>query len=247
VLAVISDIHANLDALLAVLADVDAQGASEVICLGDVVGFGGACPRECVDLLTSRAAVCLRGDLDERLVSGDASTLAAPARRALEWEREELDRDGHGQRRRAWLAALPLRHTRGPDLFVHGSPRDPLHEYLLGLDIVSDPAVYDEVFTAFERLLFVGHTHIAGAIRGDRRLIRAAALGHRLPLAVPSIVNVGSVGRPFDRDPRACYALLADDAVTWRRVAYDVERAIARLAGTPHEDGFNPSRLRRGV
>lgn len=238
--AVISDIHSNLEALTAVLADLDALGVKDVRCLGDIVGYGPS-PLECVDLVMARASVVVRGNHDEALVHG-AYGFHLRAQEAIDWTRDQLKPgffSGPAVRRRwDWLAALPVRHEDGPDVLVHGSPRDPTQEYLMASEVAFGPTEkYEEVFAQVERLLFVGHTHLPGIITSDYEAKTPADLGGALRVSDlagrRAIVNVGSVGQPRDKDPRACYTLVDGDVVTWRRVAYDAARTVERVKGTP--------------
>lgn len=238
--AVISDIHSNLEALEAVIADIDALGIKDVRCLGDVVGYGPS-PLECVDLVMARAQVIVRGNHDEALVHG-AYGFHLRAQEAIDWTRDQLKPgffSGPAVRKRwDWLTQLPLRHDDGPDLFLHGSPRDPTQEYLLASEIAFGPnEKYEEVFAEFERLLFAGHTHLPGVITQDYAAKTAAELGGELKLSdlqgTKVIVNVGSVGQPRDRDPRACYVVVDGDTIRWRRIDYAVERTAERVRETP--------------
>lgn len=242
--AVISDLHANLPALEAVFADLDAEGAEEVVCLGDVVGYGPF-PGECLRLVRQRAKVTLLGNHDEALLSGPLS-FSKMAHEVVEWTRTQLPREEPElEELWAFMAELPLIWERGPDLFVHGSPSEPTQEYLLPNDDMNS-AKYDDVFEGFQRLCFVGHTHLPCVMTPDRRVRRAKALGNEYKLdAEQAVINVGSVGQPRDRDPRACYVLVDDDLVRWRRVAYDVDATVARLAAVGLPDALG-QRLRDG-
>lgn len=242
--ALISDLHANLAALEAVLSDLDAHGVREVFCLGDVVGYGpDAVP--CTDLVMSRAAWCVKGNHEEALIHG-AYGFHLRAKEAIDFHRDQL-RPGffsgpHVRARWDWLAGLPVRMERGPDLFLHGSPRDPTQEYLLHHEVALGPSEkYEEVFASFERLLFVGHTHQPGLITSDYEARTPAQLEGVARLSDlrgrKAIVNVGSVGQPRDKDPRACYVLVDEDTIRWRRVAYDPTRTLRRVleSGRLHE------------
>jgi diadenosine tetraphosphatase ApaH/serine/threonine PP2A family protein phosphatase len=238
--AVISDIHSNLEALTAVISDIDALGITDVRCLGDVVGYG-PCPLECVDLIMARAQVVVRGNHDEALVHG-AYGFHLRAQEAIDWTRDQLRPgffSGPAVRKRwDWLTQLPLRHEDGPDVFVHGSPRDPTQEYLLAAEVAFGPTEkYEEVFAQFDRALFAGHTHLPGVITQDYATKTAAELDGELNLAdlqgTKVIVNVGSVGQPRDRDRRACYVVVDGDTIRWRRVAYAAEQTVERVRGTP--------------
>jgi diadenosine tetraphosphatase ApaH/serine/threonine PP2A family protein phosphatase len=217
-IAVISDIHANLHALEAVLADIDRDPVDEIWCLGDVVGYGPK-PNECCDLIRDRATVSLCGNHDlaalgvlgVREFSGDA---AAAAR----WTSGVL-----GDEQRSWLGSLaPLAQRDGAELF-HASPRDPVWEYvlseevaLLALEATSAP------------LVLVGHTHVALALAGGGGRIQGGLApggidveleGHRF------IVNPGSTGQPRDGDPRAAWLLVDTGSrrASFRRVPYGIE------------------------
>jgi diadenosine tetraphosphatase ApaH/serine/threonine PP2A family protein phosphatase len=252
--ALISDIHSNIEALTAVFADIDALGIKDVRCLGDVVGYGPS-PVECVDLVMSRVAFCVKGNHDEALIHG-AYGFHMRAAQAIDWTRDQLQPgffSGLGVRKRwDWLASLPVRHDEGPDLFIHGSPRDPTQEYLLAHEVSFGPSEkYEEVFASFERLVFVGHSHLPGVIRSDYETKTPAELGEALKISElagkKAIVNVGSVGQPRDKDPRACYVVVDGDVIRWRRVAYDVARTNERVKETPRLDKSLGERLLAGT
>jgi diadenosine tetraphosphatase ApaH/serine/threonine PP2A family protein phosphatase len=221
--AVVSDIHGNLEALDAVLADATGR-ADAVLCLGDIVGYG-ADPRPCIERLAVRAQVITAGN-HEHAVAGllDLDWFNRYARAAAEWTREHLD-DDH----RSYLARLPLVAEVGDATLVHASPDHPEEwEYLLSAEDGF------RAFAAFAtRLCFVGHSHLPGVW----------SLGSTGPEWIPGaaevdlehgrryLVNVGSVGQPRDRDPRAAYALWDAErgAIAIRRVVYDVEGARRKI------------------
>lgn len=223
--AIISDIHSNLPALKAVLADIDAEGAEEVICLGDVVGYGPD-PLECLELVKERASVTLLGNHDEALLA-EPFNFSRHAAKVIEWTKEQLP---HGEERTQplwdFVGDMQMLWERGRDMYVHGSPLDPTQDYLLP----SGAGEYEDVFEEFERLLFCGHTHLPCVITPDGRCERSRELEDEYLLDdAKAIVNVGSVGQPRDRDTRACYVLVDDDHVRWRRVEYDVAATVARI------------------
>lgn len=235
--AVLACVHANLEALEAVFADLDAQGVHEAICLGDLVGYGPD-PIACVDLIRSRCQFVLKGNHDEATVLG-AQAFSLNAGRVVRWTaarmRPRLLSRSRKRQRWAFLQNLPETYRRGPDLFVHGSPRNPTIEYVLETDLhPAGRAKIEEIFTTFSRLLFVGHSHLPGLIRDDFTFTPPEALPESTYVHSRgrAIVNVGSVGQPRDRDPRACYVIVAADRITWRRVPYDFERTIQKLAAT---------------
>lgn len=224
--AVLSDIHANRHALEAVLEDVERSDAQEIWCLGDVVGYG-ADPNDCCRLIAERSAVCLAGNHDlavtGELTLDDFSRGAALAAR---WTQDVIEPGPL-----AWLSELrPAGERAGVALF-HGSPRDPVWEYVLSAllaDLCFDVTPGD--------VTLIGHSHVALSFHreegesatGEARRPEddAAELRGRQWL-----LNPGSVGQPRDGDPRAAWLLLDLDAGTagWRRTAYDVDGAAAAI------------------
>jgi diadenosine tetraphosphatase ApaH/serine/threonine PP2A family protein phosphatase len=238
--AILSDIHGNLEALRAVLADC-RDVADGVLCLGDTVGYG-ADPLACVDLVAERAHAVVGGNHDHAVAGRvDLQWFNRYARAAAEWTRGRLDDD-----QRSYLGALSLVTQVGDATLVHASPAQPDEwEYLV---------TAEDGFAAFAhfetRWCFVGHSHTPGAW----------SLGSSGPEHAPGtvslqaergrryIVNVGSVGQPRDHDPRAAYALWDVDAgsVEIRRVGYDVATARRKIAeaGLPR---FLADRLASGI
>ncbi len=238
--AILSDIHANLEALRAVLADAGSR-ADAILCLGDVVGYG-ADPLPCVEIVAERAQAIVSGN-HEHAVAGllDLGWFNAYARAAAEWTRDCLD-DDH----RAWLASRPLALEVGDATLVHASPDRPEDwDYL-----VSAADGY-AAFPAFAtRLCFVGHSHVPAvwSLGSSGREYQTGAMEIDLEHGRRYIVNVGSVGQPRDGDTRAAYALWDVDhgRVMIRRVAYDFEATKTKIlaAGLP---SFLAHRLSRGA
>jgi diadenosine tetraphosphatase ApaH/serine/threonine PP2A family protein phosphatase len=238
-IAVLSDIHSNVVALDAVLGH--AGGVDAIWHLGDVVGYGPE-PDAVVDRLRERKATGVRGNHDAAAIGGDEiEWFNSDARAAAEWTREAMSAST-----RQWLADLPERRTLEDQTLVHGSPRDPLREYITDSDIAADNLDLLETRHGLH-----GHTHVpvAWIATPDRlalvhaRDTTALELGtHRMML------NPGSVGQPRDGDPRAAYLVLDLEAgrVTWHRVEYEVDRvqAAIRAAGLP---GRLAARLAVGV
>jgi diadenosine tetraphosphatase ApaH/serine/threonine PP2A family protein phosphatase len=250
--AALACVHANLEALTAVLADVDAHAIRDVRFLGDVAGYGPS-PVECADLLMARASVSLRGHADQALLT-NTLVISLNAGKSIDWARTLLEPgllSGATTRRRwAWLTALASEHRDGPDLFVHGSPREPIGEYVLLSEVEEHGATekLEEIFAAFERLMFNGHTHMPGVITQDLQVWRPTDERPTWRLrGGKAIVNVGAVGQPRDGDPRACYAIVDGDTITWRRVPYDVERTMERIRVTPELVPSFAERLPRGI
>lgn len=222
----VSDIHSNLTALEAVLADCGEFDA--LWNLGDTIGYGPK-PRECIDRMVDLfASPVLVGNHDLACIgSVDIAEFNPVAQVASRWTALQLGMD-----HRAYLADLPAMLENGPFTLAHGSPRSPIWEY------VTSAAIAAENFLAFEsNTCFIGHTHIAMfAIHrngSDAVEIHPFRSGDTLDLTQGRyIINPGSVGQPRDRDPRAAYAVLDTDAasVTAGRVEYDVATTQRQMA-----------------
>lgn len=217
--AVLSDVHGNLEALEEVLADVDRERPDGVVCLGDTVGYGPD-PNECASRIQGLGGPVLAGNHDLAAVGTlDISAFSPMARVAIEWTIGVVSAET-----RRWLGSLPDRLETPHFLGVHGSPRDPIEEYIL--DLPTSLAIFSE--HPFS-LCLVGHSHVPGAfvLDGDGTVsARELPVGEAVPLVSSSryIVNVGSVGQPRDGDPRASYVLLDLNAytVTLRRLPYAI-------------------------
>ena len=214
--AVISDVHANLEALEAVLSRV---GGYEVVCLGDLVDYG-AQPNEVIARVKGAGAKAILGNHDSAALTGDVSMFNPKAAMSSIWTRGRLSEES-----REYLGALPeeLRMTAGGAelYFAHGSPDDHLWEYV-------DPRTDEGLFGRFlgklkVRLIGLGHTHVPYVWREGGGVV----------------FNPGSVGQPRDGDPRASYGVVSvgpeEVSVEIRRVEYDVEGAASKIraAGLP--------------
>jgi predicted phosphodiesterase len=238
-IAVLSDIHANLPALDAVLADAGAVDA--IWHLGDVVGYGPD-PDGVVSRLRERGALGVRGNHDAAAIGGSEIDWFNPdARRAMEWTRGAI-----GRASIEWLSAQPERRTLETCELVHGSPREPLWEY-----VTSPSVARDNLDLLRQPIGLHGHTHMPVAFveAGDRVERFAPAPGSSFRLdGRRALVNPGSVGQPRDGDTRASYLILdpAAGTISWHRVTYDIEavQAAMRAVGLP---GFLVSRLSIGL
>ena len=210
--AVISDIHANKEALDAVLVVLEGL---DVICLGDFVDYG-AQPNEVIGALRERGAKSIVGNHDVAALTGDTSQFNPRAAMSSMWTRTRLSMESRG-----YLGSLPDEiRTRVMDVelyFTHGSPDDHLWEYV-------DPRTHSDLFRFYldrmkVRCMGLGHTHIPYVWKEGERVV----------------FNPGSVGQPRDKDPRASFALVSVEGekveVEIQRVAYDVEKAASRIRG----------------
>jgi predicted phosphodiesterase len=229
-IAVFSDIHANLHALEAVLADMDAERADELWCLGDIVGYGPR-PNECADLVRNRATVALCGNHDLAALGAlDVADFSGDAAAAARWTQAALVDE-----QRAWLGGLQPLATRDEAELFHGSPRDPVWDYVL-----SEDGALAALLATSAPVVLVGHSHIALAVSWDTRAVEGgvAPAGTEIDLENARwLLNPGSVGQPRDGDPRAAYLLIDLDKphAHYRRVPYDIAttQAEIRQAGLP--------------
>jgi diadenosine tetraphosphatase ApaH/serine/threonine PP2A family protein phosphatase len=246
-LAIISDIHSNLEALRAVLEDIALHDAEAIYCLGDIIGYGPN-PRECLDL-AQQWPVVLLGNHDQAVMF-DPSDFNPIAERATMWTRRQLEapvpnRD-QSELRWEFLSERPLLYREGDFLFVHGSPSNPLNEYIFPEDIYV-PRKLERIFSQVERFCFHGHTHLPGIFTEDLQFYSPEEIDYGFELGDSKLLcNVGSVGQPRDGDPRACYVLIDGNRVRFRRVAYDVEATVKKIYAAPDLDRFLGDRLRQG-
>lgn len=244
--AIISDIHGNLEALQAVLDDIRQQSISEIYCLGDIVGYGPN-PCECIDLVIQHTAASLLGNHDQGALF-DPEGFNAGAERAIFWTRKQLESSGgpKGERRWEFLGELPRTIKQPPLLFVHGSARNPLNEYVFPEDIYNQRKM-ERIFAMVERTCFQGHTHIPGVFTEDLNFFAPEEIDFKYTLTPAKVlINVGSVGQPRNGDNRASYVVLDGDNVTFKRVPYDFRITAKKIYDIPELDNFLGDRLADG-
>jgi predicted phosphodiesterase len=245
--AIVSDIHGNVEALQAVLADIRRQKAEAIYCLGDIIGYGPN-PRECLDLAMTWK-VCMLGNHEFAVLHGPDS-YGQIAERAIHWTQAQL-RDPVPSRHEAearwqFLEGLPRSHAEGDYLFLHGSPRDMLNEYVFPED-VRNTGKMSVIFTMIRRYCFSGHTHVPGIFKEPAKFHASEDLDNIYRLdGSKTLCNVGSVGQPRDGDWRACYVLLDGDMIHFRRIEYNIEKTIERIRAYCGLDYFSADRLREG-
>ncbi len=232
---VISDIHANLTALEAVLSSAGAFDAAW--CLGDLVGYGPD-PNECVERVRALPnLICLQGNHDDAVGPfGNIAEFNDDARAALLITRGMLTAENI-----AYLGSLPETAERETFTLAHGSPRRPVWEYIM------EPYTAQANFSYIQTdHAIVGHTHIPMIFTQDRlrKKIHSFTPKGNTPITLQDrcILNPGSVGQPRDNDPRASFAILDPDALTWeiRRVAYDIQSVQKRILekGLPEREAL---------
>jgi len=224
-LAVISDIHANLPALEAVLAEIDAASPDEVWSLGDVVGYG-AQPDECASLVAERCTTGLVGNHDLGVVGDlDLGAFSPTAAAAVRWTRRlavasTLD----------YLRGLEPLDEDGEVALYHASPRDPVWEYVLATDQAAECLARQA-----KRVALIGHSHVPLFFTDGGGHVQGAHAESGTSLQIGEgrwLINPGSVGQPRDRDPRAAWLEVDTERweVSWRRVPYDIDRAAEAIA-----------------
>lgn len=220
--AVVTDIHANLPALEAVL---DALAPFDSLwVLGDIVGYGPY-PDEVVARLRKERAVAVRGNHDAAVLGDiDTDVFNDDARSAVEWTAERI-----GTTARHWLEGLPETRIEGDFTLAHGSPRDPIWEYLVSVPIARRNFAHLETPHGM-----VGHTHVPLVFREGSGRIETIAPKDGSTLTLDErrcLINPGGVGQPRDGDPRACAMTLDTETglLTWHRIPYPVERIQQRM------------------
>jgi len=239
--AILSDIHANQTALEAVLADINRQGVEEIVCLGDVIGYG-ARPRACIDR-AREFEWTLKGNHELGMFDAEeARRFSARAADAIDWTRRCLEAPGdlENNARVAFLEKLAEKEVEGDVVYCHGSPRLPVTEYVFPALAQRHPDRLKLIFTFFEHLAFVGHTHVPGVLTEELEFSTPAGLGNEYEIGPgKALINVGSVGQPRDRNNRACYVLFDGRTVVFRRVQYDIDVAASQIyAVSDLDDGL---------
>lgn len=250
--ALISDLHANLEAVEAVLADIEKRGLPEIVCIGDLVGYGPN-PNEVVDLIMARVKTVVAGNHDWAVIN-KAYGFSERAREAIDYHRELMEPKFYhliGKTRERWqfLEKLPKALETDDYQFVHGSLRDPLMEYVFGdRHRLFRPEQLDELFPKVKWICFSGHTHFPTVIRDDKLCWYPSEEQPSFTFERDHkyIVNVGSVGQPRDKDPRSCYASFDGKTITYYRVSYDVEKTRQKILAIDAMEKYLADRLVKG-
>lgn len=240
--AIIADIHANMPAFTAVLNDARQHGGFEELwCLGDVVGYGPD-PGECISLLKEYKHLCVAGNHDWAAIGKiDTNDFNHDAAAAAHWTAKQLSPSD-----REYLESLPLTIEHGDFTLAHGSPSDPIWEYIFSTGIARENLDHFKT-----RYCLVGHTHVPAIFRDENGVCSASELAPDIKLVLGKdrlIINPGGVGQPRDGDPRASYAIYDSETKTVRlfRVSYDIKATQKKMA----ENGLPPfliSRLSSGI
>ena len=247
--AVISDIHANLEALQAVLDHIDTQNVDRIICLGDILGYGPS-PVECVDLVAERCAWSLMGNHDFGVLY-EPTNFNVAAEQAAYWSREQFDLEsdnGMSAKRWEFLSRLRVRVLEDDFLYVHGTPRRPINEYLFPEDALNSPVKMQQIFELVDKYALIGHTHVPGVFTDEPDFYPPDDLDgvYKLEGGDKAIINPGSVGQPRDLDPRASYVIIEDDCVRFFRLEYDIDAVASKIRATPQLLDWLGERLYEG-
>lgn len=226
--AIFGDIHANLEALEAVLADAKSQGVTDYVCLGDVVGYN-ADPIACLNIVRDMGCPTVKGNHDQDASENHSLDSMNPiAATALQWTRDQLDDD-----QRLWLKRLRMVRQVGDYTIVHSTLDQPVHwNYVTNrFDAMSNFSYQ------FTQLCFHGHTHVPRVYMKSDKVREVPAESVVIEPNAKYFINVGSVGQPRDGDPRSCYAIYdhATKLIVFRRIDYDMETTQRKIieAGLP--------------
>lgn len=250
-IAILSDVHGNLEALRAVLDDISRQHVDDIFNLGDITGYGPN-PIECIDL-SMEMAVVLKGEFDEAVLR-DGFVFPPSLEKCVLWTRQLLGWSGDEgpatRRRLAFLERLESSRREQDALYVHGSPRNPRNEYIFVED-THNRSKMARIGEAFEGICFNGHTHLPGIFiesdPGQWQFLKPNECGSVFrPAGRKVICNVGSVGQPRDGDWRAAYVVFDGSTIRFHRVEYDIETTIQKIYADPHLASFYGDRLRDG-
>ena len=238
-IAFISDIHSNTEALGVVLDEIERLGCDRILCLGDVIGYGPQ-PRETLLKIIDVCELSLLGNHEQGCMFY-ASDFNPKARQAIDWTKDEISAGDRERSYAYWdfLGELEPKADDGVAMFAHGSPRDPVREYLVPRDIQDEVKMRANFERMSAPICFVGHSHVPAVYYEDRRLYRPRDTEGPYEVGADTrvIINVGSVGQPRDGDNRLSYVLFDGRSVTFVRLAYDIERAadaIRAVAALPN-------------
>ncbi|MBE7462162.1 MAG: metallophosphoesterase family protein [Planctomycetes bacterium] len=251
-IAIVSDVHANLEALQAVYHDIVQRGIKRIFFLGDIVGYGPN-PAEVLDFI-QHFEFCLLGNHDQAALRGPLKTFNKVAQSATWWTHDQLNPENvsakflrkglYEQKKKHWEFLQNLKPVRnvGDTMFVHDYPAEPgSWKYVRKAeDALRGFGAHPQM-----RLFFFGHSHIPGV--WTRESFSKPEPGQVYRFDQPLMVNVGSVGQPRDKDPRACYVILEPDCLRFYRVPYDVAKTQAKIRATPELDDVLADRLGTGT
>lgn len=244
--AIIADIHGNLEALHAVLRVIHHLKPDRIICLGDLVGYGPD-PLEC--LRHSREwDILIAGEWDQAILEHDPNLWSPEANHLIDWVRQEIDEASDSSLLLEILTGYDPRFQENGICYSHGTPHDP-REWIFPEDVYNTRKM-NRIATEFERVLFCGHSHIAGIYQLKSEMewdFIEPIFGKEYEIdAEKEIISVGSIGQPRDGDPRACFVTIDWNRFQFHRVDYDVDKTIQKIHNIPAINNLHGDRLREG-
>lgn len=217
-IAIISDIHANLEALTKALSVIDDQKPDEIICLGDVVGYGPD-PNQCIDMVRKCSSIVLMGNHDYAVTHTEATENFNPiAKEAVFWTREQISEDNLN-----FLSLLPYTHKVDDIYFVHSTPQEPEEWHYV--------FTWNDAMTQFdhfeEKVCFIGHSHVPQIYYSDT----STTMSFSLSKETKYLINVGSIGQPRDGNPRLSFGIFDTDKWYYQpyRFEYDTEATAHKI------------------
>jgi len=241
--AIVSDIHSNIEALEAVLDDIHENECEEIVCLGDLLGYGPS-PRQVLKIAMDLFEFTLLGNHEEGILYQPVG-FNWKAEASAWWTKDQLKSPHYPahENRKYWnyLEQMPRFATHGDVLYVHASPIDPTREYVMP-EACYNPEFMTAIFKKIKRVAFGGHTHLPGIFFENRPFLQQNRIEGPYPVVKGKFfVNVGSVGQPRDGDTRSCYVIFDGKTVLFRRVEYNYKktaRKIRRIKRLPNALGM---------
>lgn len=245
--AILADIHSNIEALNRAFEEMDRLGITRIVCLGDIIGYGPN-PRECLQMLFS-SEVAIMGNHEEAVMFY-GEDFNPKARASLEWTKEQLNSPEYERTENydLWnfLGTMQQTVSDGEVMYTHGSPRVPTREYVVPADIRNRDKMQG-IFDMIDKACFIGHSHIPHVYTSDMKhaapenlkgAIDLRKLGDRKVL-----INVGSVGQPRDGDRRLSFATFDGNVVRFHRLEYDFQTTVDKIYGIDGLPNFLADRL----
>jgi predicted phosphodiesterase len=245
--AIVADIHANLEALTVVLDHAASRGIQRIVCLGDIIGYGPN-PRECLKLLF-RSEVAIMGNHEEAVMFY-GEDFNPKAKASLEWTKDQLNSTAYDRTENydLWnfLGTMQQVVEDGEVMYTHGSPRVPTREYVVPADIKNREKMQG-IFDLMKKVCFIGHSHIPHVYSSDMKHASPEAVNQAIDVRKLGdrkvLINVGSVGQPRDGDLRASYVTFDGSVVRFFRLDYDYKTTVDKIYSIEPLPNFLGDRL----
>ena len=246
-IAIVGDIHSNIEALTRVFEDMDARGITRIVCLGDVIGYGPN-PRECLQMMFA-SEVAVMGNHEEAVMFY-GEDFNPKARASLEWTKDQLNSADYERTETydLWnfLGTMQQIVEDGEVMYTHGSPRVPTREYVVPADIRNTEKMAG-IFDLIQKVCFIGHSHIPHVYTSDMKHASPDALKGAIDLRKLGdrkiLINAGSVGQPRDGDPRLSYLTFDGNIVRFHRLDYDHQTTVDKIYAEERIPNFLADRL----